>query len=912
MNNLKLLFKKKSYELLPKEKDLLNKIFFEYNELIKNNLESYFEIFYNSILNDSEYKKLIHGFIFLSIHDNSKLEKIESVYNYFIKNDSRNLNLLLDNLHFIYLNISDININLSFKFLKIIKISFFDILNLEKSENLIFLLLRTLNFNDISDFNYTNYFDFFNFLLINYDRAFPILKPNIIILLFHKIIRFLGLVQINLIFEDFEKILIELSQKILNDHFKICQSGGKELFLLIQDIIKNPKFYYLKEIFDSKEKVNQKINPNLKCNLISLNIPIYIEELILFILEKGNIESYNYQLNWILKEINFKSNTLSEIYIVDIIRYILCNTKDIYEDKNKFNLRRWIILGWCLNCMKSETIRVLAKQALFIDWIFFDENKDNFKDFKEIFIPIVELIYISSNKYPIISNELIQFLKFYSKEYDSNLQISFIFNNIFSTNENFRYFFLGENNLDKEIQLYLRSLVEKKTFNSNFVIENPNIDNIYKIQNNNNNKKDSENNFSEEEELNFSFDWEVLKNFGLFDNKNAKDIPNEILKIITNKFILKFLNDNEEILISDYFQAKNFLIILKKTFITENKKYYNENLELIKKFDIKNVLLYHLIIIGIFYFKTDLRIYQDYELFFCNILKGNKDYITDFLLIYYFYTDQQNYDKKIDDILLRILANNEIEIKQGIEKSVKWAFFSFREKNIYKFLLLLLNIIEKLNINLYGVISKFFFTVYNPFENNPITDENKMKLIEYFLKYPNRFFTDNLNCFQNISYLQFLLQKLVLKNIDRTENIDIILFKQIEFINLNVNTIEKLSSVLKVIFKLIYQSENEFKKIKSFQTLFYLSNDLNKYQLHFWKVTNKQFFQKSLRIYINTTLNNKSCVIKIKNFLKYLLKTKINYLLDSKNLNFDPTLYSKLKKKFQEFELDFDFDLKLN
>ena len=71
-------------------------------------------------------------------------------------------------------------------------------------------------------------------------------------------------------------------------------------------------------------------------------------------------------------------------------------------------------MGAILNYPVSQSIQTLTSEAVFIDWLFFDERN------LQLYEPGMQLIFNSVEKYPRTSAILIEFLYQYVKEYDES------------------------------------------------------------------------------------------------------------------------------------------------------------------------------------------------------------------------------------------------------------------------------------------------------------------------------------------------------------------------------------------------------------------------------------------------------------------------------------------------------------
>ena len=76
-------------------------------------------------------------------------------------------------------------------------------------------------------------------------------------------------------------------------------------------------------------------------------------------------------------------------------------------------MHRWLILGWVLKFLKSRYYIVMAKQALFFDWLFYDGDIRLYRTYEPVWLMIVN----SLGKYREMSEEILEFLFVYSAEY---------------------------------------------------------------------------------------------------------------------------------------------------------------------------------------------------------------------------------------------------------------------------------------------------------------------------------------------------------------------------------------------------------------------------------------------------------------------------------------------------------------
>lgn len=82
------------------------------------------------------------------------------------------------------------------------------------------------------------------------------------------------------------------------------------------------------------------------------------------------------------------------------------------QKKKNEAVHRWLILGWILKFLKSKYYLVMAKQALFFDWLFYDGDIRLLRLYEPVWLMIVN----SLGKYREMSEEILEFLFVYSME----------------------------------------------------------------------------------------------------------------------------------------------------------------------------------------------------------------------------------------------------------------------------------------------------------------------------------------------------------------------------------------------------------------------------------------------------------------------------------------------------------------
>ena len=191
----------------------------------------------------------------------------------------------------------------------------------------------------------------------------------------------------------------------------------KELSFIVEDLkTKDKKGVELySKLMKNEFSDDKNLNPE---NLILVQIPPFLEQYTVFILNQATKSTFNRHLGWLASKMGIQKNTISESIFIDFIRYILIKVENPKFPKKPNSsgkserVHRWLILGWLLKFIKSDMYKGLAKQALFFDWLYFDGNRSEYRRFEPCWLMIVN----SLSKYKEMSEELLEFLFLYAKE----------------------------------------------------------------------------------------------------------------------------------------------------------------------------------------------------------------------------------------------------------------------------------------------------------------------------------------------------------------------------------------------------------------------------------------------------------------------------------------------------------------
>lgn len=150
-------------------------------------------------------------------------------------------------------------------------------------------------------------------------------------------------------------------------------------------------------------------------NLVIMQVPPFIEQYIGFILNNSSKQNFNKHLGWMLDKLEIGQGSISEYILIDVIRFVLLCTDHSHMAHSGERVQRWYVLGWLLRYIKSEIFRMMAKQSLFFDWLFYKGESGWYK----VFEPSWLLVINSVSKYKEMSEELLDFLFLLAKEFDA-------------------------------------------------------------------------------------------------------------------------------------------------------------------------------------------------------------------------------------------------------------------------------------------------------------------------------------------------------------------------------------------------------------------------------------------------------------------------------------------------------------
>lgn len=102
-------------------------------------------------------------------------------------------------------------------------------------------------------------------------------------------------------------------------------------------------------------------------------IPRLVEQKLDFMLQSVPQEGYLFYLKWFIDSLKIEYARDSETMLVDIVRHLVVNVFTDERLRGLNILQRYVLIAGIINSQKNELQIGLVLQAVYIDWLFFDE-----------------------------------------------------------------------------------------------------------------------------------------------------------------------------------------------------------------------------------------------------------------------------------------------------------------------------------------------------------------------------------------------------------------------------------------------------------------------------------------------------------------------------------------------------------
>ena len=78
-------------------------------------------------------------------------------------------------------------------------------------------------------------------------------------------------------------------------------------------------------------------------------------------------------MKWFVDSLRVEYGAESETLLIDIVRHVVVNVFQDDRARKSPVLQRYVLIAGIVNSQKHEIHQSLVLQALFIDWLFFEE-----------------------------------------------------------------------------------------------------------------------------------------------------------------------------------------------------------------------------------------------------------------------------------------------------------------------------------------------------------------------------------------------------------------------------------------------------------------------------------------------------------------------------------------------------------
>jgi hypothetical protein len=209
---------------------------------------------------------------------------------------------------------------------------------------------------------------------------------------------------------------ISFCLSLYREKFELLRGIGRDFIRLLQNVIRIPEFDQIwKEIIYDVHKDDRlsMVKQRTSRSLLQSRVTYDMENWLIFMMKQVKMGNQKRYQQWFATA--FLSRPENETLIPDLIRFI-CG---VYHPPNQILcsdvVPRWAVIGWLLKSIKTNSVLVSAKRALFYDWFFFDPKTDNIMNIE----PAMLLMIHSIPKYVDITASLLEFLLAECDQFDA-------------------------------------------------------------------------------------------------------------------------------------------------------------------------------------------------------------------------------------------------------------------------------------------------------------------------------------------------------------------------------------------------------------------------------------------------------------------------------------------------------------
>eukprot|EP00347_Sterkiella_histriomuscorum_P022906 403336711 len=223
--------------------------------------------------------------------------------------------------------------------------------------------------------------------------------------------KFLRQIEEHIDFDELRAQEIALCLRIWEVKKDECYDIGREFMRVFVNILRIPQMKIIFE--DIIQIINEKplfyhlqgMQKQFRDEYLRYLIPLSVEEKLNHMLINIPLEAYQWYLKWFVDSLKVQYGSDSETIMVDIVRHIVVNVKQDQNIVRQYNiLPKYVLIAGIINSQKHEILMSATMSAVFIDWLHFSESQ------MHLYEPGMMLIYKSVDKYPQLSERLIEYL----------------------------------------------------------------------------------------------------------------------------------------------------------------------------------------------------------------------------------------------------------------------------------------------------------------------------------------------------------------------------------------------------------------------------------------------------------------------------------------------------------------------
>ena len=729
------LFNQREFELLESfHTKLQSKFDKSFNVLIKSNPVPYFTQQFKEAKSQQDLESVILEYISCIIltcqNKPDWYQSFVELKDLFIKNNIEAVNLIFHTCSMILLKDNENNYRV--EFIKLIQFFFIELIENINFQNFIYNLLRTLIIKEINE-EEVNYFQSIVEMLKSFIDSMISKKFEMLLsLIFYKLIRILTITQINPKLERLEDCTFSLASYLFEKERKTCFILGKELFITLGVLNKNKKFHTLTKQFDADSLLNRNhLDLNYHISILRLNLSNFSEKFINFLTISGNKFSFQKQMMFLYKENEIK-NPLGSLILIDLIRYILISN----DDSQKDGIKNWQIIGFLFFSINDESHRMIAKRALFFEFAFPGNHKEDSFRYLRVVKIVFEVINGYIPKHPDVANELIEFMIEFVVEYEAANNFNLIINLIKTNFPDELETILNSSKLDESlIRQFNQFISQNNSIVAKMEIEEPlNEENIRNVTVPMSHSA-IENNKEEYSSLTFNFKFHFS---GPFQQKTYKQIQQTLessLITYTAKYDPLNQAQDEFDLVMPISELHEEIF---KSLTNNNPNYFNKK-EKEYTFPLNNThYLFSFIISKTNQtLNTNLNMFLSYQKFIENLISNSFDFYNEFFVFLFSLKDDTTQLKGYKDVFKRVLANVDKSLLNNYnEQHFKWIFCFIPSNSLLEFVLFSFDLINSLkldNIKI-GFLKNLLKVLTTSFKNHFFTIDSE-RLLKIFIIY---------------------------------------------------------------------------------------------------------------------------------------------------------------------------------